>query len=118
MKKPSNRTKRKEAAKKAALTRKRKAIGRQVWEKRKQIMLAVKSLLLQWSKASREHRAEPKCVVCGETMKNTLDKHHVDPSSKEQWVWLCASCHRILDKASSLEKALEDLEIRRALTVS
>ena len=114
MKKSSDREKRKEAAKKAVLTRKRKAIGRKVWEKRKQIMLAVKPLLLQWSEANRKYRAEPKCVVCGETMRNTLDKHHVDPSFKEQWVWLCASCHRILDKASSEEKALQDLETRHA----
>lgn len=50
-------------------------------------------------------------------MKNTLDIHHIDGdrknSAESNKIRICASCHRILDKAKSPEEALADLTERR-----
>jgi hypothetical protein len=81
----------------------RKEIGQKMWRRRKRNMLVVKPLLIKWNKKSKDSE---KCVACNEDMKLTLDTHHVDPNrnkrnynSPENKVSLCASCHRIMDKA-------------------
>jgi 5-methylcytosine-specific restriction endonuclease McrA len=62
------------------------------------------------------HTKEDICIVCGEPMKNTLDTHHLDGNRKnndpDNLVTVCASCHRIIDKAKSPEEALLDLRER------
>lgn len=75
---------------------------------------AVRPLLIEWSRATF---GEPEhCIVCGETMRNTFDKHHLDGNEKnscsDNIVVLCASCHRIINKAKSPEVAVRDFEQR------
>jgi len=75
---------------------------------------AVRPLLIKWRRetfSQSEH-----CIVCGETMSNTFDEHHLDGNEKnrcsENVVVLCASCHRIINKAKLPEDAVRDFEQR------
>mgnify|MGYP001609190974 CR=1 FL=1 len=57
----------------------------------------------EWGKKS------PKgvCVVCGEFMKNCLDKHHPEGRKNNWTIEICASCHRIFDKMGGVEELIE-----------
>jgi hypothetical protein len=101
------------AGQKAAKTLRRKRVARDIARKRKENTLGVSDFLA----ALRENSSsEACCLVCGESMKNTLDIHHIDGdrrnSEKSNKVIICASCHRILDKAKSPSEALDDLKQR------
>jgi hypothetical protein len=80
----------------------------------KERILAVRSFLLSLLKNGYEEG----CLVCGEQMKNTLDSHHIDGNrqnnSSLNLAKLCASCHRVLDKAKTPRDALRDLKIRNS----
>ena len=108
------------AGKKAAETRKKRKlrevqvkIGERTALKQKQRIHAVSNYLATLKKTSI---SEDTCIVCGESMKNTLDRHHIDGNRKNNdpsnLVTICASCHRIFDKAVSPEEALLDLKER------
>lgn len=78
----------------------------------KEMILAARSLLLKW----KEECVGDLCVVCGESMPNTLDTHHLDGNKKNNdpnnLAWLCGSCHRIFDKAKSSKEVLQDFKKR------
>jgi len=90
-----------------------KKIARQIAQKRKENTTGVRVFL---TALKQKNTVEVCCVVCGESMQNTLDVHHIDGdrgnSLKSNKITICASCHRILDKAKSPEEALADLEER------
>jgi hypothetical protein len=98
---------------KAAKTLRRKVIARQIARKRKENTLEVRDFLTALKKTNTNKDC---CVVCGESMKNTLDTHHINGdrrnSENSNKVKICASCHRILDKAQSPIEARIDLEER------
>lgn len=109
-----------EAGKKSWDTRKKKKlrkiqkkIGHQTALKRKANILAVQPFLASLKKTNAR---EDICIVCGESTANSLDHHHLDGDRKNNdpsnIVMLCASCHRVLDKAKSPEEALLDLKER------
>lgn len=102
-----------EARKKGKLRELQVKIGKESAVKQKQRILAVREYLSTLKKTSN---GEDICIVCGESMKNTLDRHHVDGNRKNNdpnnLVIICASCHRIFDKAVSPEEALLDLNER------
>jgi 5-methylcytosine-specific restriction endonuclease McrA len=83
-----------------------------VWLKKRN--LALRPLLLQWKEELAGHVT--RCVVCGESMPNTFEAHHLDGDEKnndpENRATLCASCHRIINKAVSDEEAQHDFEER------
>jgi hypothetical protein len=89
-------------------------IGNRSTAKQKERILAVSSFLLSLLKNGHEEG----CLVCGEQMKNTLDSHHIDGNrqnnSSLNLAKLCASCHRVLDKAKTPREALRDLKIRNS----
>ena len=82
--------------------------------KQKRRILAVRSFLLSLLKNGYAEG----CLVCGEKMKNTLDFHHIDGNRKNNsslnLAKLCASCHRVLDKAKTPREAVRDLKIRNS----
>jgi hypothetical protein len=98
---------------KAAKTLKRKKIARQIAQKRKENTTGVRDFLIA---LKEKNTNETSCLVCGESMKNTLDIHHLDGnrknSAKSNKIIICASCHRILDKAKTPIEARIDLEKR------
>jgi 5-methylcytosine-specific restriction endonuclease McrA len=104
-------------AKKAWETRKKKErhdsyLKRTKWIKDRAIFL--KKYLDVWKKESGENSHN--CVVCGESMVNTLHIHHLDGdhtnNKAENLTPLCGSCHIIIHKAKSDEDALRDFEER------
>jgi len=110
---PRTRTASIAAGMKAARTLKRKKAAQQIARKRKENTTGVSYFLTTLKETSTN---EPCCVVCGESMKNTLDLHHIDGdrrnSKESNKITICASCHRILDKAKSPAEARKDLEER------
>ena len=109
------------AAKKAAVTRKKNRlrarqveIGHEYGGRIREKNLAVRPFLIEMK---RRFGKTGSCVVCGELMRNTLDTHHLDGNEKNNdpsnLVTLCASCHRIIDKARSPQEALQDFEKRK-----
>jgi signal recognition particle GTPase len=88
-------------------------IGRESASKQKSRILAVRPFLKKLKKTCVR---EDVCVVCAEPMRNTLDRHHLDGNRENNdssnFVTLCASCHRIIDKAKSPKDALVDLKER------
>ena len=110
----------KSAAQKAVETRKKNKlhvrkveIGNEYGQTKRERTLAVRPFLIEMRKRYGKTR---NCVVCGESMENTLDTHHLDGNDKnndpDNQVTLCASCHRIIDKAGSPEAALKDFRLR------
>ena len=89
-------------------------IGQSSAAKQKERALAVRSFLIGLKKEFAGKN--DKCIVCGETMRNALDHHHLDGNKKNSnprnIVILCASCHRIIDKAKSSEEAIQDFKAR------
>jgi 5-methylcytosine-specific restriction endonuclease McrA len=83
-----------------------------LWIKKRN--LALRPLLLQWKKEVPGHVMQ--CIVCGESMPNTFETHHLDGNEKnndpENLATLCASCHRIINIATSDEEAQHDFEER------
>jgi len=94
---------------KASKTLKRKRTAQQIAQKRKENTIGVGDFLRALEGTSQGRMC---CVVCGESMKNTLDIHHVDGdrrnSRKSNKITICASCHRILDKAKSPAETRRD----------
>jgi len=90
-------------------------IGNRSAAKQKERILAVRSFLSSLLKKG----CEEGCLVCGEQMKNTLDSHHIDGNrqnnSSLNLAKLCASCHRVLDKAKTPREAFNDLKTRNSL---
>ena len=80
-------------------------------EARRYYTHAVKPLLKKWIK---EEGKQGICPICGETMLETFHKHHIDGNhqnpSKENLVYICASCHALTYKAKT---RLEELWIKR-----
>jgi hypothetical protein len=105
-------------AKKAWTTRKKNKekhssyIERTKWIRERAIFL--KKCLDIWKEELGENNNI--CVVCGESMTNTLHTHHLDGNHKndeaENKVKLCGSCHIIIYKAKSDEEALHDFRER------
>jgi len=89
-------------------------VGEEVGRRKKQRELAARSLLIKWKKEFVGN--VERCVVCAESMPNTLDTHHLDGNDNnndpENLVTLCASCHRIFDKAKSSGEVLRDFKKR------
>ena len=73
---------------------------------------AVAPLLMKLKKRERKDR----CLVCGERMRLTLQKHHIDRNSSnnrpENVCFLCGSCHSITFSRASKEEAIKTLETR------
>ena len=92
----------------------RHEVGKEAGRRKKERELAARSLLIKWKKEC-VGRVE-RCVVCAESMPNTLDTHHLDGNDNnndpENLVTLCASCHRIFDKAKSSGEVLRDFKKR------
>ena len=90
-------------------------IGNRSAAKQRERILAVRSFLLSLLK----NGSEEGCLVCGEQMKNTLDSHHIDGNrqnnSSLNLAKLCASCHRVLDKAKTPREAFNDLKTRNSM---
>jgi cytochrome c553 len=107
------------AGMKAARTLKRKKVAQQIARKRKENTTGVSDFL---SALKETNTSETCCIVCGESMKNTLDIHHIDGdrtnSERSNKITICASCHRILDKAKSPMEARVDLEKRHRKSMS
>lgn len=87
--------------------------ARQIARKRKESTLEVSDFL---ATLKRTNTNEACCLVCGESMKNTLGTRHIDRdrrnSENSDKVKMCASCHRILGKAKSPIEARIALEER------
>jgi len=82
------------------------------WIRQRSVFL--RPFLIDWKKESVRH--SDRCVVCGESMPNTLHTHHLDGNNRnndgENKVILCGSCHIIIHKAKSDKEALHDFEER------
>lgn len=88
-------------------------IGQRTALRRKDNIVAAKSFLMSLKKTNAR---EDVCIVCGESIVNSLDHHHLDGNNKNNdphnLVTLCASCHRVLDKAKSPKETLLNLKER------
>ena len=88
-----------------------KATAKRIVKRRMKNSLIVKPLLVSWIKErEKRKKKEEICPICGESMPETFQKHHIDGNhhnnSKKNQVYICASCHNITYKADTHLKEL------------